>query len=244
MSMSLETALSSGLDQPGLTESKRYERVMAQIDKVIKKLDKNNNPDDGFAAARELLDVQRLSGLAMGRLLYEMKDRWEHRWAELGIAQQRFEDQAHRELGLAPVTVRRYVTAWEKLQSPNIPTEVKPLLLGRKMEDQVAITSTAKHMPQGDFTPGEWERIAKTADTHTLRDTLAELKGTERKNNTLVIWLRKDGTLQAKEGKGAYVTIGMLAINPVEGAALSESKQKVATRALERIIASAGIVRE
>lgn len=241
-----ETALSAGLDQPTKVSATSYQRMMARVDVTVKSMDAIEDSKQaiefGVAQVKELLELNRLSGLALSRMLWEMCERWTARWKELGV-KQRFEDFALERLGLSPVTVRRYVRAYAQINSDSMPEALRKQVAGRPMADLVMIGSAAQRLEDKKYTPEQWRQINAAPDTSQLSTVLHEITGTPERNQGMTLWLRKDGQLMVKPGgKKRYLPFGML--NTTAHEQFSTDDIATINAAIQRIVTAAKVVQE
>lgn len=220
--------------------------MMARVDTTITQMDAIEDAQAsinfGVAQVKELMELNRLSGLALSRLLWEMSERWLARWKSLGV-KQRFEDFAFERFGMSPTTVRRYVRAYTQINSDSLPAALKKQAAGRPMSDLVMIGSAAQRLEDKKFTPEQWHAIIAAPDSSQLSTVLHEITGVPERNQGMTLWLRKDGQLMVKPGgKKRYVPFGMLNVTGHEQ--FSSDDVAAINAAIQRIVTSAKVVQE
>lgn len=201
--------------------------MLETVDGIIIDAVQSETPEKIIHAARSLLGMSKVSGISLAKLLHGMKNVWE----KLNIADVDDKTFIQEQLGVEPVTFRRYVQAWNMFDKNFVPKQLYPSILQRPMQDLVAIGSV---VAQG-YEPNkkQWKEIADATNSKEVRDVLREIKGTTAKKNSLTIMLEKDGTLSVITNTNGKHFIGNLV--------LSETDSYVA-KAVDRIIKRSGIV--
>lgn len=221
--MTEELDLITGLDQPipydptpALKEvTEFYERARGQ--KSIEVI---------LSKAKELIVRFNSSGISLAKLLYMLKSDWDYYEVE-----DNFEDTVFAIIGLHRTSIDRYLAVWTMFAERSISEKLKTKLEQLPMKSLIPISKTFE---QGYYLSEEkLKELANAPDDATVRQILRNVKGTEPRKSGLMIVLKKSGDLVAKGTK----FIGWLALDDAE-------KDIDIAHAIERIIASAGIVRE
>jgi hypothetical protein len=214
--------ITASLDQPIPFEAAD---ILSQVDVVVNKALEARDPEIGLNAGATLIKANRLAGLGIAKLSFQLQDRW----AEFEI-EDNFFDRASLYWQLSRPTIERYTRVWKMLVTEDIPEEIGDRLQQRPMKDLIAI---ANMVAQGVDVPDPmWEVLAEAPNNATVLAEIRDIKGVEPKTGSMIIHMERDGTLKAwKNGEGIY--IGYLAI-----------AEDGAEKAINRIIDKVGIVVE
>lgn len=215
----IEGGLTQPIKLPTLPE------LLTRVDAVVSQSIEDKNPAGAMDAAKRLLQVNRLSGPALSRVLYLLSKRW----TEFGMREV-FVDEAFKELGLGRDIVDRYVQIWEMIEEEGLDEADKLLVLQRTMRDQIKIAQAwAAH----GLNRASIKKIAQTSDSSTLIAAIDELTQRE-KRATLTITLKRNGSLIVHEGKSRE-EIGHLVL---------EAKTAAGQKAIKRITNGAHLLVE
>ena len=218
--------LEGGLSQPVALPN--LEEVLARADIVVEEGVRSGTPDIALNQVLQLIQINRLSGLALAKLLWRLSKRWGEFRMEAA-----FKDEVFRVAGIPVDTTRRYVAAWESIEQLPVDSQVRNLLLERGIKDMVAIAQAEAALGKR-FNQAQLLRLAKTTDHSELRETLNELKDKKPSKNQLYVRLRRDGELEAwKSGKRER--IGVLFVEKVA---------ELGAAAIHHLIEAAGILEE
>lgn len=200
--------------------------ALSAIDVAIKALRESNDISQIDVAERTLFGLQRISGKALAKLLYEKKLWWKDA-NQTEIRQCTFEDYEKSQHGLSSVLIDRYTIVWEKMQ------EFPSKLQERPIRDLIPI---AKAVEQGyEISESQWNKLIKAISNaevlHILRD---EVKGNIPRKSSMRIILERDGTLNAWKGnKKSFVGYVDLI-----------SKDELTQKAISRLLSGAGVLRK
>lgn len=199
--------------------------VMDAIDTVLSNLNDTGNFENVNTAIDTLLGLQRISGKSLAKLLYGAKYWWNNDNTQV---QSNFNDYMEsRHGGLKAVTIDRYITVWENIQSNSIPPE----LAERPMRELIPI---AKALSQGFvLTAKTIGSLVKATSLGEIGSILRTVKNKPaRKSSLQITWDRKGSLYAWKDGQRHFV--GML---DKEGYATDE----VVKQAINRILDNAGV---
>lgn len=220
-----ELDIYSGLDQPTPTLATARQTMLEQVDEIMLDAKSRGGLAGATAAlnaANQLISIQKVSGLGLAKLLYELN----HDWTYFEVDAE-FSDFAFETLGIAKITIGRYIGVWEKFAEESMPLE----LMDRPIKDQVAIS---KMLEQG-YEPDEeqWEHLINAPDNNTVLANIREIKGVEPRAFSLILRLARNGDLKALKGGDTY-HIGWLNVM---------DDDPVVQKAINRLI-TAGVIRE
>lgn len=196
------------------------------IDVAIKALRDSNDISTIDLAERTLFGLQRISGKALAKLLYEKKSWW-NETNQTSIRQCTFEDYEKSQHGLSSVLIDRYTVVWEKMQEFPIQLQERPI------RDLIPI---AKAVEQGyEISESQWNKLIKAASNsevlHILRE---EVKGKTPRKSSMRILMERDGTLNVWKGsKKSFV--GYVDVN---------SKDDLVQKAISRLLSGAGVLKK
>ena len=188
------------MDHPLDSTVKVTEQGTALIKKVDDMIDQaltTGNPLSILEFGAQLRQARHISGLALAKLLFRLREVWDHFDTD-----DKLRDVAYEHIGVSGYTYQRYIDCWEYVARDRSELWSKPiggllLCIAAAKEDQL----TTKH----------WKQIEKAPNKATIRDLIKEVRGTTGGGvNALRIWLREDGALQAVIGDGVYEPVGYI----------------------------------
>lgn len=200
--------------------------MLETVDGIIIDAAQNENPELVMNAARSLLGMSKVSGIALAKLLHGMRSIWN----KLNIDDVDDKTLVREQLGIEPVTFKRYVQTWTMFDQGYVPKDLSQRIMQRPMKDLVAISSCVAH--GFEPTKAQWRELASASNNAEVREILRKIKGTPPKKNSVTILLDKDGTLHVMNGKGKHF-VGNLVI---------DDKDPLVAKAVARIISHSGIV--
>jgi len=188
------------MDHPLDSTIKVTEKGIALIDKVDAMIDQaltTGNPLSILEFGAQLRQYRHISGLALAKLLYRLREVWDHFDTD-----DKLRDVAYEYIGESGYTYQRYIDSWQYVAMDRRELWNKPIggllicIAGAK-EDQLKTS--------------HWKAIENAPNKAAIRDIIKEVRGTTGGGvNALRIWLREDGALQAVIGDGVYVPIGYI----------------------------------
>jgi hypothetical protein len=214
----------SSLDQPIRMDAAN---MIKNVDDFYDKAVTNQDLDEVLKVITGLISGFRLSGLALSKLFYRLKQDWSK-----FNSSDTFEDVIFDVTGISKVTVNRYIGVWRLFEENLVPDSLTKKLQARPIRSLIPM---AKAVEQGyEINDEEWQRLADAPDDATVRNELHQIKGEAVRRNGLLIRLKRSGDLVVY-GNDDIATVGFLNTG--------DSNPSV-KRAIERIISSAGIVEE
>lgn len=218
MTKSSQLALVNG---DALTE----QDVLSAVDMVIQDLNETGNINKATDVLNTLDKIENTSGRAKAKLLYGM-----YKWWLENNDKKSFNDFIESRTSLKPVTVDRYITVEDCIETGEIPEDVAV----RPMRELVPIAKTLSHGHSID--KKQWERIIKATGPSEIRDILRNIKNKPPRKSSLQIYMDRDGSLYAwKDNKKVF--IGWL---DMEAYASNENAHK----AIDRIVDNSGVVKK
>lgn len=199
--------------------------ILDRIDEILKEAIEKKNAYIALNACKSLIQVTKISGLGLAKILYFIYMNWD----EFGIEDE-FEDVVYEYIGLHKYTVNRYVRVWGMHQEKKIPEKFEKEILQRNIKDQIPIATAIK---QGYVIEEEdWSKLANASDFQEVSQIVREdIKGKERRKGTLQIFIDSMGSIWAiKEGWRKFV--GSLEI---------KDEDEMVQQAIQRIISNSGI---
>ena len=207
----MNNKLSLPLDTQGL---------YTQIDEVVQRAVDKGDPELAFNLGNDFLKIERISGLAIGRLAFVLKGRW----PEFDNPE-RFEDVAAIYWDINKTHLERLIRTIDMLESKDIPDELQAEFEQKGVKDLIPISAAWQSGYLDKDTVEEWDTLAKAEDDYEIREELRDLKGIEPRKHTLAIWMTREGDLYCKVGSGENKHFGYLnmelADDPEVGKAIS-----------------------
>lgn len=199
--------------------------MLDRIDKILEDALKSKNAYIALDACKSLVQVAKISGLGLSKILYFIY----YHWDEFGI-DDNFEDIVYEYVGLHKYTVSRYVRVWGMHQEKKIPAKFEQEILQRNIKDQIPIATALKQGYKID--DRQWSELASASDFQEIAEIVREdIKGKDRRKGTLQLFIDKMGTIWAtKEGTKRFV--GSLEV---------KDKDEIVQQAIQRIIGNSGI---
>lgn len=180
--------------------------IFNTVDEITAKAIEAGDPSIATRLGRSLHRGVRVSGIALCKLLWILRDNWAKFQAD-GV-EDNFYNVAESEIGLAVSTVSKYCDMFESVfMNPEIPDDVKKRLLSKPVKTLLLLPALAK-----DAEAVEWEDVAKTTNHQEMRELIKWYRG-EHTSSETAIHIRLDlqsGQLSARKGTGNYVVFGIL----------------------------------
>lgn len=213
--------------------------IFGTVDEIVLKAITAGDPVPAFNFGGELVRSGQVRGLALAKLLYEMKSKWSI-FQAAGI-EDNFEDVAFAHVGRSQETILKYTRMWENVfMNDGISAEMKRKLMGRDIKDLLLLTAIARE----GISDEKMQELVSAPDRESLRDLIKGERGERTSSsNAIRLFLQRtenrtfpEGTLYARNG-ATTVVIGSLDLGNESG-----DESGVAEKAITRIIQSAGIV--
>jgi hypothetical protein len=200
--------------------------MLETVDGIIQDAAQGENPELVMNAARSLLGMSKVSGIALAKLLHGMRSIW----PQLKVEDVDDKTFVREQIGVEPITLKRYIQTWDMFAGDYVPKDLAQRIMQRPMKDLIAISACVAH----GFEPNkaQWRELASATNNAEVREILRKIKGTPPKKNSVTIMLDKDGTLHVMNGKGKHF-IGNLVL---------DDKDPLVAKAVARIISHSGIV--
>lgn len=199
--------------------------ILDRIDDILKEAIEQKNAYIALNACKSLIQVTKISGLGLAKILYFIHTHWK----EFGIEDE-FNDVVYEYIGLHKYTVSRYVQVWGMHQENKIPEKFEKEILQRNIKDQIPIATAIK---QGYvIEEKDWNKLANASDFQEVSQIVREdIKGKERRKGTLQIFIDKMGAIWAKK-EGIRKFVGSLEIR---------DEDEMVQQAIQRIISNSGM---
>jgi hypothetical protein len=218
-----EFLIITSLDQPLDIDDKE---ILQKAENVIQEAIEQQNAYIALNVCRELVGVGKLSGMALAKILYSIKDSWESfdidDW---------FEDVVYEYIGLHQTTVTRYVRVWEMYAEEKIPKKFEEKIQQRNIKEQIPI---ANAIAQGcEIDDDDWKELADAPDLSTVLRVVRDISGKPPRKSSLQIYLDRDGSLWAyQENQKGFV--GSLEV---------DDKEELVKKAIERLVKNSGVMK-
>jgi len=220
--MNDEIILLNGLDQTLPTND---EWILEKVDEIIQESLEKKDAYLALNSCRALKQIAQLSGIALAKFFYLMKENWDK--YEIG---DEFDEVAFDYVGVHKSTVDKYVRVWKMHTQNLIPEKFSEEIRKRNIKDQIPIAIT---VDQGyEIEEDTWEELAHAPDFASVSAITREIKGKEPSKSALLIFISSDGTLTAQQ-EGETEFVGYL---NVDDAGL------IAEKAIQRITKSSGVL--
>ena len=222
--------IESGLDQP--LKLPNLSIVLKRVDEIVDAAVLSKNPETAIDVISRLVQVNKLSGLGLARVLWQLS----RRWSELGMGDA-FVDVVFERAGLSPDTIRRYIQGWDSIENMDVDDETRSNLLDHGIKAIIAIAQKESRSGRR-FTRHQLKRISKSEDLSSLRRTMDDILGIATSNqDNLLLHLKRDGSLEAWKGN-RKVSVGYLMYGK------DDMEDLIRKQAINRLIESVGIIVE
>ena len=202
--------------------------ILERIDKILDKAVENKDAYIALNACKELVQVSKISGLGLAKMLYHIYAKWD----EFGITDP-FEEVVYEYIGLHKYTVQKYVKVWAMHQENRIPAKYEQDILQRNIKDQIPI---ANALVQGyKIEDEDWDKLVDASDFNEVAKIVREdIKKKEPSIDMLRLHIDNMGGLWATKA-GIRKLIGALNIR---------DENEIVKQAVQRIINNCGILEE
>jgi hypothetical protein len=199
--------------------------ILERVDQVVGESLEQKDVYIALDFGRGLIQVSQLSGIALAKLFYLLRDKWE--LFELGDD---FDSVAYSYVGRSKATVDRYVRVWEMYEKNIIPEKFEEEIRQKNIKDQIYIAT----LPAQGYEPDEdeWQDIVDAPDYNSVAKKVRDIKGKEPTKSALLIFMGEDGTLSAQQEDETQF-VGYLNV---------DDAGDIAEKAIQRIIRSVGIL--
>jgi hypothetical protein len=222
--MNDELTIISPLDQAIETDNQTIlERVEALIQDAIDKKDVHA----ALNVPKQLVAVQKVSGVALARAMYLIKENWDKFEIE-----EPFDDVAFSYMGTSKETVRKYYLVEKMHEEDMIPEPYREKISQMNIRDQIPIAYT---LDMGyEIEEEDWQELSRAYDAPTIRAITRGIQGKPPRKHALLITLNRDGSLVATKA-GEIYEVGWLDVDDADEAV---------RQAIERIVKNTGIIRQ
>ena len=220
-----ELLIISPLDQSLDVEDDDH--VLDKIEKMIMDSIENNDYLKAIHICTQLIQITKLSGLALAKSLYLIKSNW----SKFSI-NDNFEDVLTSRTGLTKATIQRYTSVWSMYDKGLIPELYVDNIRQMNIKSQIPI---AQALDAGyEIDDEEWEELADATDFSTVNAMLRDIKGKEPRSHALVLMMDRDGGIKAiKKDQQKYV--GWLNIS---------DEDEIVQQAISRITRGGGVLQQ
>lgn len=201
--------------------------ILTRVERVIQDSIDKQNAFIALNACRDLIAIQKLSGYALAKFLYMIKNNW-----TVYNLEESFEDTAYEYLGLHAYTIDRYLSVWSLREGGVVPEHLVESLFQRNIKDVIPI---AKTIEQGfNINEDRWEELTTAADfTEVSKIIREDIKGMPPKRGSIQIEMDEVGTLWAWKDGDRYF-IGSLEL---------DDDDEVVQYAIKRLTSNAGVIK-
>lgn len=200
--------------------------VLERVEQMIMDSIEKNDYNRAIHICVQLIQITKLSGLALAKSLYLIKSNWD----KFGMSDN-FDDTITSRTGLTKATIQRYTSVWSMYAEEKIPKTFIDEIQQMNIKSQIPI---AQALEAGyEFTEADWEEISEAPDFSTVNAKLREIRGKEPRSQALILMMDRDGGIKAiKQDNQIY--IGWLNIS---------DDNSIVQQAITRIEKGAGIIR-
>lgn len=202
--------------------------ILDRIDKILDEAVKQKNAYIALNACKELVQVSKISGLGLAKMLYYVYNKWDE--FEIDDA---FENIVYEYVGLHKYTVHKYVRVWAMHQENKIPAQFEKEIMQRNIKDQIPI---ANALVQGyKIDDEQWDQLSNASDFNEVAKIVREdIKGKEPSIDMLRLHIGAMGDIWATKG-GQRRLVGALNIR---------DEDEIVKQAIQRIINNCGILED
>lgn len=225
---SFEIELVSGHDQPIQFDPTP---VLDGIEAAINRSIEEKDIDIAIQTGLSIYKTARMAGLGLAKLLWMINKHW----IEYNIDEE-FTDYIFTEMGISKTTIHRYVRIWDMWEDPELKLSAtdKLKLFSRPIKDLSAIATTIDAgYPVNNQ---QWQSLIEAESNNKLLEVLRDAKNEEPRRQSIIISLKRDGSLVAYNSGNQYF-LGYLETDKME-------EEVVIKRAITRLVNVAGIMVE
>ena len=197
--------------------------IFNTVDEITTKAIEAGDPSIATRLGRSLHRGVRVSGIALCKLLWILRDNWAKFQAD-GV-DDNFYSVMESEIGLAVSTIHKYSDMWESVfANPDISDEIKHRLLNKPVKTLLLLPALAK-----DASDVDWAEVAETNNHADMRALIRSYRG-EATSSKTAIHIRLElssGQLSARKGTGNYVVFGILNLDKRSDPAVSGAIDRI-----------------
>lgn len=196
------------------------------VELAINELKRTNDLETIDRAEDTLLGLQRISGKALAKLLYDKMVWWKDT-EQSETRQCSFEDYESSRHGLKSVVIDRYVVVWERMNMFPEQFQLRP------MRDLIPV---AKALEQGyEIDAKMWKALIKATSNAEIVSLMRKVKGKPARKSSRRMTIERDGTIKLWLGIGHEGKfLGYLDL---------KSKDEDVKQAIARILNHSGILK-
>lgn len=203
--------MTSSYDTP-LTPSEAEWKALEKVDKVVDQAITSGSPQVAIQFGVSLRNFQHVAGLALAKLLYEMRERWDSfgsddDWSTI----------CQYEMGIGGQAYKKYIACWEfvilhKYLQKKGNEELQERIMSKPIKALLLLNAAAR---EGEIAPKDWERIGKAATVEEIRDIRNEIRweGKEDQKPGKKVWkflVEQNGKMKGRYGNGHYKDFGVI----------------------------------
>ena len=203
------------------------EHVLEKIEQMIMDSITEGDYLKAIHICTQLIQVTKLSGLALAKSLYLIKSNWD----KFTISDN-FDDTLASRTGLTKATIQRYTSVWSMYAENKVPELFADTIKQMNIKSQIPI---AQALDAGyEIDEDDWEELAEAPDFSTVNAKMRDIKGKEPRSHALMLLMDRDGGIKAiKQDKQVYV-----------GWVNLSDEDEVVQQAISRIIKGSGVLEQ
>jgi hypothetical protein len=184
--MTDELLVFTGLDQSIPSDN---DWALKRIEEILSESVEEHDAYLALDACKFLVQVSKVSGLALAKALYFIKKNWSSYELE-----DEFEDIAYIYIGLHKYTVERYTATWKMYDEKLIPDKFVERIQRHNVKAQIPIANALK---QGfEINENEWNKLANAPDITTVSKIIREdIKGKSPRKGSLQLYIDDLGSV-------------------------------------------------
>jgi hypothetical protein len=180
--------------------------ILDRVDMVVEQSMTSGNPNVAFRYGQQLRMARHLSGIGLAKLLYMMRERWEH-----FASDDDFQTVAETEMGVPQDTYKKYTEVWENvIENAYVASDeaLQLILLGKPIEGLIRLRAGAR---DGDFNKKHWEQLARATTVGDMIDVVRDARGLQTSASKTWRWLvAKGGKVMGRQGEGNYEEVAFI----------------------------------
>jgi len=195
------------LTQAAKVNKTAIRQAEARVAEVLANVWVNHDPEVAAKFLAQSDAVEHLNSLMRAEFLFGLsKD-----WVKQGMSAE-FYDWCFQKFGKDKVYVERRVRVGAMLADTSLPSLYRNQLKYRSIEELIMLAAA---WDTGDLRPTrrQWDKLLEQPDPPSLGDEIRRLLGRPGKKNTLTVFWKPDGSLEAWQD-GAAEAIGFLKRTP------------------------------
>jgi len=203
--------------------------VFNKIDEVIAESIEKHSALIALRVGTQLREISRVSGLALAKLIYGMRENWE----TYDDVNDDFEDTVIAFIEIHKDNISRYANVWALFDKKLIPKELRETIQNKNIKDLIPVGLA---ISQGyEIDQEEWEAIAEAHDLTGVAKVLREdVKNKPPRKGSLQLYMDRTGTIWAfQDDKRKFA--GSLEI---------ADEDEIVQKAINRILHESGIIKQ